>query len=622
MRVTISFITVLLLSTMLPAQQIVLQESWDDGNWNQNPEWMEFQGENEPDNCFAIVENRGHDDEPCAEVRHGSNIGYTALYTSMNCGDEFYVDLWIHKRTPTFSIFRVGVCQGEYTRDNLGVEIRINHHNENGNWYLCYWDHGGNAESHNQIGIEYPDDWVNLVFSRDPEGVWTVIWNPEGDDNDVITEFQDNFEELDDPHIWWSGGGYYHIEGGAYIDDIIVFVAGEGVPIIIVDPGFIEAEESSEYVLNIANDGDGQLWWRAEAGCEWINLDPRRGIVGPAEDVDLFVILDAEDLDNGVYEDDLRILSNDPENPVITVDVTLFVGGGDRPEWTETPESITVRETELILFDIRGVDSEGDDLTITFNEDDFPDAVEFTDYGDGSGTFYWETSLEDDGEYQAIFTLSDGVFRVYAELPVIVSEVLSNFDLILPLDGAWTDRYPDVEFIWHSGSNLAQDSLHYKLSIAHNQGGFWIQDIQDTILNVPRDRISFDPDEWTELVWMVWAFAGSDSLRCSTPFHLTVAPLSVKSAGDGLPTKMQLEPAFPNPFNSSTMISFSLPSPGLTSLAIYNLQGRQVTELVNGWYNSGKYSILWDASEMPDGVYYARLSNRGETRIAKLLMVK
>jgi len=96
-------------------------------------------------------------------------------------------------------------------------------------------------------------------------------------------------------------------------------------PLILVDPGLIEAEGSSEHVINISNVGEGILWWRTAFAANWVSCDPSRGNIEPESDQDVFVIIDAEDLRPGVYEDVLRILSNDPERRETQIPVTLWV---------------------------------------------------------------------------------------------------------------------------------------------------------------------------------------------------------------------------------------------------------------------------------------------------------
>jgi len=84
---------------------------------------------------------------------------------------------------------------------------------------------------------------------------------------------------------------------------------------------------------------------------------------------------------------------------------------------------------------------------------------------------------------------------------------------------------------------------------------------------------------------------------------------------------------FPNPFNPTTTISFSLPESGLTTLNIYNLKGQLVRSLVNGDMASGKQNIVWnglDNSNRPvaSGVYFYKVNNGGKSIIRKMLLSK
>ena len=80
--------------------------------------------------------------------------------------------------------------------------------------------------------------------------------------------------------------------------------------------------------------------------------------------------------------------------------------------------------------------------------------------------------------------------------------------------------------------------------------------------------------------------------------------------------------SFPNPFNSSTTISYTLSEPGMATLGVYNIQGQQVAELFQGIREAGEYSITWDALNYPSGVYIARLEVGGSSRTAKMVLLK
>ena len=91
---------------------------------------------------------------------------------------------------------------------------------------------------------------------------------------------------------------------------------------------------------------------------------------------------------------------------------------------------------------------------------------------------------------------------------------------------------------------------------------------------------------------------------------------------ESIPTKFALHPAFPNPFNSSTTISFDLPEAGKVSLIVYDIQGREVAKLVDGMKPAGSHQIVLDAKDLTSGVYFARLTAGEFRQVRKMLLVK
>jgi len=64
---------------------------------------------------------------------------------------------------------------------------------------------------------------------------------------------------------------------------------------------------------------------------------------------------------------------------------------------------------------------------------------------------------------------------------------------------------------------------------------------------------------------------------------------------------------YPNPFNPTTTLTFTLDQPGNVQLAVYDLLGRQVALLTNGQLQSGTYRVGWDGALLVSGSYFARL---------------
>ncbi len=79
---------------------------------------------------------------------------------------------------------------------------------------------------------------------------------------------------------------------------------------------------------------------------------------------------------------------------------------------------------------------------------------------------------------------------------------------------------------------------------------------------------------------------------------------------------------YPNPFNPATTINFDLPVSAYVSLMIYDLNGKQVMNVINENKSSGKYSVNIDASALPSGVYFYRLNASGFVSMKKMILLK
>ena len=89
-----------------------------------------------------------------------------------------------------------------------------------------------------------------------------------------------------------------------------------------------------------------------------------------------------------------------------------------------------------------------------------------------------------------------------------------------------------------------------------------------------------------------------------------------------VPSAYRMITASPNPFNNETTISFSLPGDSEISLVIYNLEGREITELAGGYYPAGIHTIGFDAGGLSSGIYFAVLQSDNTTNTLKLLLLK
>lgn len=79
---------------------------------------------------------------------------------------------------------------------------------------------------------------------------------------------------------------------------------------------------------------------------------------------------------------------------------------------------------------------------------------------------------------------------------------------------------------------------------------------------------------------------------------------------------------YPNPFNPTTKISFSIPNSSHVTLRIYDILGKEVAVLTNKAFSAGRYEFEFDASDLPSGTYIYRLITGSKTLTEKMLLVK
>ena len=89
-----------------------------------------------------------------------------------------------------------------------------------------------------------------------------------------------------------------------------------------------------------------------------------------------------------------------------------------------------------------------------------------------------------------------------------------------------------------------------------------------------------------------------------------------------IPTEYVLHPAFPNPFNPVTTISYGLPFETHITLNVYDVEGRRITTLTEGIRTAGTHTVEWNASSYPSGVYFVKLDAGQFTQTQKLILVK
>ena len=102
-----------------------------------------------------------------------------------------------------------------------------------------------------------------------------------------------------------------------------------------------------------------------------------------------------------------------------------------------------------------------------------------------------------------------------------------------------------------------------------------------------------------------------------------VAPFQIDQKFDVIPDKTELRAAYPNPFNPTTTIRYTLAEQQKVRLEIYNTIGRRVQVLVDDRKDAGYYHLQFDASNLASGIYFYRMiTDKGFQKVRKFTLIK
>ena len=132
--------------------------------------------------------------------------------------------------------------------------------------------------------------------------------------------------------------------------------------------------------------------------------------------------------------------------------------------------------------------------------------------------------------------------------------------------------------------------------------------------------VSFTPAETGEYADTIVIESEEDAL--SIPINGTGFSNSVSDDKEKYPYTFTIKPAYPNPFNSRSVIEFALMEKNLVNLSIFNSEGVPVAQLYQGSLMAGEHSFLFDADGLPSGIYFYRLEAGHQSVTRKIIFLK
>jgi ligand-binding sensor domain-containing protein len=105
-------------------------------------------------------------------------------------------------------------------------------------------------------------------------------------------------------------------------------------------------------------------------------------------------------------------------------------------------------------------------------------------------------------------------------------------------------------------------------------------------------------------------------------FKTTMITTGIAGEKNTTPLTWNLQQNYPNPFNPSTKINYQLASKSYVSLKVYDVLGREIATLADGYQVAGKYETQWNGTRNASGIYFVTLRTSGYTKTMKMVLLK
>jgi len=221
-------------------------------------------------------------------------------------------------------------------------------------------------------------------------------------------------------------------------------------------------------------------------------------------------------------------------------------------------------------------------------------------YGDGgwqaNGVTMATDLNNDDKFYMAYYTVSDTI--------TIGDSFFSYYDVM----GAYSENNGAT---WSIPQNLTQTFDPNKDEVYPHMNRFGVDGQVAMMYQMPDyNQPTADPAE-----------VAADYLNKVYFMNVTMGPVSVNPE-IVQPVSFELKENYPNPFNPSTTIGFSIPTAGMVELTVYDITGRAVQNLHQGFLTAGNHQYTFAGNDLASGAYFYALKSQGFQDVKKMLLVK
>jgi hypothetical protein len=237
-----------------------------------------------------------------------------------------------------------------------------------------------------------------------------------------------------------------------------------------------------------------------------------------------------------------------------------------------------------------------------------------------SVSYFWHIKATDGKDT----VMSSEFRRLNISFSQQMNEPPSEFNLLVPAADTtlvFNGVKPTVMFGWEKSIDPNLDTVRYILE-RDTASTFDSPALDDTLAGTSSTITIALPSVNESYYWRVKATDGQDTVTSSDQRQLTISVLTQVKEKKETIGDFVLEQNFPNPFNPTTSIKYTLPKSGEVRLAVFNLLGQEVVVIHEGVQTAGTYEFEFDSGELPSGIYFYRLQAPEFVRTKKMVIAK
>ena len=495
---------------------------------------------------------------------------------------------------PTSEPFRLSICvwqNGWNDVENCSPQISLNNGEDiytGGSTPASWWKKDGKA-------VDFSSPGTIQSFG-------VAMWNESGC---IISDYSD-------PNCWDERVDHLPMQfritvvavsDGSTFSGWNNYVTPNNDPVITSSPVTNATEEVLYEYQVVATDDPGETLISSLVNPpNWLAIDDQTGLISGTPTND------------DVGDVQVQVKVEDDRGGSTTQEYTLTVANvNDDPTISSTPiDTVTegnLYQYQVVASDIDAVDVLSYDLTIN---------PSWLSIDTGTGAVSGTPANSDVGEHDVEITVSDNNGgSAKQNYTITVKRInLKPQILNLPTNISFLTEESHVENM----NNYATDDATKVSDL------IWEFEVSNDKLITEFNTIN------RELTLTAPDFSGTVTLTCtvfdeegaSDSQDITVNVTTVTALADEISelTNNCLMQNYPNPFSSSTIIPFNLINAGNVKLNVYNIHGEEITTLINESRKAGKHEIKFKARNLPEGVYFYKLTYESHQEIGKMIYRK